>query len=213
MLMTGSERKRRDRRIVERLREGDREAFDRFFDDNAPGLYRFALARVGFDPELAKEIVQTTLCNALAGIDGYRGEASLFTWLSTCCVYEISRRARNRARRPVEVPLDEERAVAAERSRAEPSPESRASASQMRDLVHTTLDRLPHDYAAVLEWKYLDELPVREIAARLGVSAKAAESKLTRARAAFRSRFESVASEPGLWRRLLRRPSEGARRP
>lgn len=209
--MTGSEPKSRDRRLVERLRAGDREAFDRFFDDNAPGLYRFALARVGFDPEEAREIVQTTLCNALAGIDGYRGDASLFTWLSTCCVYEISRRARTRARRPVEVALDEEDAPAAALPRIEPSPESRASTSQMRDLVHLTLDRMPSDYAAVLEWKYLEELPVREIAERLGVSPKAAESKLTRARLAFRQRFEDAAAEPGLWRELARRRPAGDR--
>ncbi len=48
--------------------------------------------------------------------------------------------------------------------------------------------RLPRRYAQALAWKYTDELSVAEIAHRLGVSAKAAESLLTRARA-FRAHF------------------------
>jgi DNA-directed RNA polymerase specialized sigma24 family protein len=43
-----------------------------------------------------------------------------------------------------------------------------------------------------LEWKYLDRVPVEEIATRLGLGAKAAESLLTRARQAFRTSYESL---------------------
>ncbi len=55
--------------------------------------------------------------------------------------------------------------------------------------VHTVLDRLPERYGKALEWKYIDGLPVKEIAARLEVGPKAAESLLTRARQAFRDGF------------------------
>jgi DNA-directed RNA polymerase specialized sigma24 family protein len=47
----------------------------------------------------------------------------------------------------------------------------------------------------VLEWKYIHELSVQEIAERLGVGYKAAESLLTRARAAFREGFSLTAGE------------------
>ena len=46
-----------------------------------------------------------------------------------------------------------------------------------------------------LQWKYLDGLPVKEIARRLELAPKAAESLLTRARLAFRKSFSS-ASHP-----------------
>jgi len=55
------------------------------------------------------------------------------------------------------------------------------------------LDRLPPRYAAALEWKYIDGLPVNEIAARLELTSKAAESMLTRAREAFREGFSILA--------------------
>jgi DNA-directed RNA polymerase specialized sigma24 family protein len=54
------------------------------------------------------------------------------------------------------------------------------------------LDGIPGHYAQALEWKYLDRLSVQEIAGRLGVQTKAAESLLTRARQAFRAGYESL---------------------
>ena len=62
----------------------------------------------------------------------------------------------------------------------------------MHRIVEATLDSLPGRYGEVLEWKYIDGLSVTEIAARLGVGAKAAESLLTRAREAFRDAIKEL---------------------
>jgi DNA-directed RNA polymerase specialized sigma24 family protein len=62
--------------------------------------------------------------------------------------------------------------------------------------VHLVLDALPAHYANALEWKYLEELSVAEIAGRLGLGEKAAESLLTRARAAFRDAFTTLKPAP-----------------
>ena len=77
--------------------------------------------------------------------------------------------------------------------------------------MQLTLDHLPGRYGDVLEWKYMQELSVDEIADRLGVGYKAAESLLTRARAAFRDGFSFVAGDwpDGLPRRGPR-SSEGS---
>jgi RNA polymerase sigma-70 factor (ECF subfamily) len=66
-------------------------------------------------------------------------------------------------------------------------------------LVHAALDGLPDHYARALEWKYLDRLSVEEIASRLGVKGKAAESLLTRARQAFRASYEGLQAGGGAW--------------
>jgi RNA polymerase sigma-70 factor, ECF subfamily len=58
--------------------------------------------------------------------------------------------------------------------------------------VQAILDRLPARYGDALEWKYVEGLSVMEIAERLGVGAKAAESLLTRARTAFRDAYTSA---------------------
>jgi RNA polymerase sigma-70 factor (ECF subfamily) len=71
-------------------------------------------------------------------------------------------------------------------------PEVEAWRHDVGRVVQATLDRLPGRYAEVLEWKYVDELSVNDIADRLAVAPKAAESMLTRARVAFRAAIGTV---------------------
>ena len=81
------------------------------------------------------------------------------------------------------------------RPQMSPTEEQRIQREHIAVLVQRILDHLPVRYGRALEWKYLDEIPVREIAARLGLSEKAAESLLTRARAAFRTLVATIAPE------------------
>jgi RNA polymerase sigma-70 factor (ECF subfamily) len=186
-----------DRELVRRLLTGDERAFEGFFDDYFPGLYRFALARTGRDEDAAEEIAQATLCAAIPKLRTYRGEAALSTWLFTFCRHEISAfyRRTHKERPAVELVEDDPLVAAALESMAAAS-ETGAEATVRRDetarLVHVLLDRLPPRYATALELKYIDGLSVNDIAARLEVSAKAAESLLTRARDAFREGFATI---------------------
>jgi len=79
---------------------------------------------------------------------------------------------------------------------ASDEPETRAMRDQAHRLVEATLDALPGRYGDALEWKYVLGLTVQEIAERLGLGAKAAESLLTRARQAFRDRYLAQGLEP-----------------
>ncbi|MDX1507383.1 MAG: hypothetical protein R3358_03820, partial [Woeseiaceae bacterium] len=51
-----------DRRLARQVAGGEQAAFDTFFREYFPRLYRFTLLRVDNDPELAEEIVQRTMC-------------------------------------------------------------------------------------------------------------------------------------------------------
>ena len=192
----GYERKarREELGLVRRMLAGDVAAKNEFADGYFPGLYRFARSRLRGDADLARDIVQTTVCKVLGKLSSYRGDAPLFTFLCACCRNEIAMHFRHATRFP-ELALEDEGSpteVAAVSSGE--SPERNAELREAATQVHAALDRLPPRYQSVLEWKYLDGLPVIEIAARLGVGPKAAESLLTRARGAFREAFAGVAS-------------------
>jgi RNA polymerase sigma-70 factor (ECF subfamily) len=180
--------------LVRRMLAGDAEAMSDFADGYFPGLYRFACSRLRGNTDLARDIVQTTVCKALSKLSSYRGEAPLFTWLCACCRNEIGMHFRHHTRFP-EQGLDEESPlpVRLAADATGDSPERHAAQRESAARVHAALDLLPPRYASVLEWKYLDELPVQEIATRLGVGLKAAESLLTRARGAFREVFDRLA--------------------
>lgn len=185
-----------DRALVRRLLAGEEEAFNEFFDRYFPGLYRFALGRLDYDEDAAEEVAQATICKAIVKVGTYRGEAALFTWLCTFCRHEISAWLKRRGRQASRVDLVEEipevRAALESAGTGTGNPDAALGLKELGRLVQVTLDQLPGRYGSALEWKYLEELPVKEIASRLGVSPKAAESLLTRAREAFRDGFTSL---------------------
>lgn len=170
---------------------GDEEAFAAFMDTHMGPLFRFAMRRTDGDVDAAEEIVQMTLCAAVRKLGTFRGEASLLTWLMTFCRHEISAYFRSRQRVPPLLELTDD--LPEIRSAIESiSAEDVVARKETSALVQSILDSLPSRYGDVLEWKYIEELPVVGIAERLGISAKAAESMLTRARVAFRDAFAAV---------------------
>ena len=180
-----------DRAVARRILSGDEAAFRELFDRYFPRLYRFALARLGGDPDTASDIVQQTFCNAIERLDTYRGEAALYTWFCQICRNVLADHFRTNGRGVARVVLleDQPNARALLESLAGPvgdQPETGVWRQQVHRMVEATLDSLPGHYGEVLEWKYIDGLTVVEIAGRLKLGSKAAESLLTRAREAFR---------------------------
>jgi RNA polymerase sigma-70 factor, ECF subfamily len=201
-----SEMHEADRRLVGRLLRGDDAAFEYFFETYSARLYRFAATRVRSDGDAAEEVVQLTLSKALAKLATYRGEAALFTWLCTFCRHEISAFYTRRGRLAPETPLVEDspdvraalESLGATRS---DRPDEQYRRGEVARLVQVTLDRLPEPYGDALEWKYIQGWSVDEIAGRLRVGPKAAESLLTRARQAFRDAFASLQHDVEGWER------------
>jgi RNA polymerase sigma-70 factor (ECF subfamily) len=187
-----------ERSLVRRIIGGDQSAFAEFADTYVPGLYRFASSRLNHDRELTREVVQATLVKAIAKLTSFRGEAALMTWLCACCKTEIATHFRRGKSRPTEVEWTDEQAVwATPLNRTLPDcPEESALRNEVSSLVHTTLDMLPPRYGQVLEWKYLDNASVKEIADRMSLRTKAAESLLTRARNSFREVYARLQMGP-----------------
>jgi len=176
---------------------GREDAFDLFFEGHFSRLFRFALPRLDQDADAAEEVVQITLWKAVSGLKTYRGEAALFTWLCTICRHEIAAHHERRGRRPAQVGLIEDApevraALDSLAAMLEPGPEQQLHRKEIAHLVQVTLDALPRAYGDALEWKYVHGLSVKEIATRLDLGAKAAESLLTRARQAFRDGFAAL---------------------
>jgi len=190
-----------DRAVARRILGGDEAAFRELFDRFFPRLYRFALARSGGDRETAADVVQQTFCNAIERLDSYRGEAALYTWFCQICRNTLNDHCRHRnveGRRlvPLEDQPDLRAVLESIASPATDRPDVAAWQADVHRLIQATLDALPQRYGDVLEWKYVDGLPVAEIARRLQLGPKAAESLLTRARVAFRGAMLELAAAP-----------------
>jgi len=183
--------------VSRRILAGDEAAFRALFDEYFPRLYRFALARLGGNREHARELVQLTFCKAFERLDSYRGESSLYGWFCQICRNCIADQGRDRMREldyrtGAEEDATLEQILESLRAPAADEPESQLWRAELVHLIQTALDCLPGHYSDVLEWKYVDGLSVKEIGDRLAIGPKAAESCLTRARAAFRDAIAAV---------------------
>jgi len=186
-----------DLELVRDMLDGDEAAFERFFDLSYPVLYRFALARLAFDRDAAADVAQAAICKAIGKLRTFRGEAALLTWLCTFCRHELyAFHRRNPGRVEIELIEDDPEiraALESLRASAADDLEARLDRQKAASIIQRVLDHLPQHYADALEWKYIEELTVREIGMRLGLGEKAAESLLTRARGAFREAFQALA--------------------
>ena len=189
---------RDDQRLVRQMVKGDEMAFERFSNDYIPTLYRFAQRRLPGEQDLIADLVQTTLCKVISKLDSYRGEAALVTWLCSCLRNEISGHFRKSKSAGQEVNMaddDEVPSDASFRPVISHNPEQALLHSENSDLVHEVLDSLAPHYGRALEWKYIENLSVKEIASRLDLSPKATESILTRARISFREGYSRSISD------------------
>jgi RNA polymerase sigma-70 factor, ECF subfamily len=189
--------KHEDWALCRRILSGDERAFRAVYDDFFPRLYRFARARLGGRAEEAREFVQLTFCRAFERLDSYRGECSLFGWFCQICRNAIVDAGRSQQRAPQHVGLDDgdatiEAILISLSAPTSEEPEQKLWQSQLIDFIQAALDCLPDHYGDVLEWKYVDGLSVNEIATKLAVGPKAAESQLSRARQAFREAVRTL---------------------
>src|SRR3954471_14656227 len=89
----------RDRALLARHVEGDRDAFGELVRHHQDRLWRVALRTLG-NPDDAADAVQDALVSAYRAAATYRGDAAVTTWLHRITVNACIDLARRRASRP-----------------------------------------------------------------------------------------------------------------
>jgi len=178
--------------LVQGMLRGEQRAFDEFFDAYAARLGAFAARRSSLDVAALEDVVQVTMISAIRGLASFRGGSSLFTWLCQICRNHLADVRRKSERQPKAQSLDE---ITARKSADivelidYRDPLEECTEDSTRNNVRRTINHLPASYARILELRYGDDLTVPEIARLLQLSESAAESRLVRARQAFRENW------------------------
>jgi RNA polymerase sigma-70 factor (ECF subfamily) len=171
---------RRDAAWIAAVLAGDERAWRAGYDEAFPELYRYVLWRTGGLHDLADEVVQETWLTAVRRLRAFDpGQGTFLGWLGGIAANVLRNQLRARRRRGArEKPLPNGQNV----------PDSPAGPGRA-EAVARALDVLPERYEAVLRAKYLEGQSVAGIAEAGGMTVKAAESLLTRARQAFREAY------------------------
>lgn len=175
-----------DSDLVQGLREQDSRAVQHLTECYLPTIWRFVLAQVRGDCHLAEDIVSETVLALVRAAKGEFEVQSVVAWLRTVAANKIRDHFRAVAR--VQHLLNQaSHAIESKKDEPTVTQESRERQHEVRAI----LDGLPEQHRLALEWKYIEQLTVREIADRFSTTEKAVESTLFRARQAFRQAIES----------------------
>ena len=195
----------RDHALVAALRNGDEQTFAALVDGWAGWMLRVAREHVPTQ-SAAEEVVQETWLAVLEGIERFRAEASLRTWVHRILLNQARRRG-SRERRTVPFSSltrsDEGPTVEVERFQGggdahpggwrrfpEEWPEQVALTREVRDVVAAALNELPDRQRVVVALRDLDGHSAAEVCDLLGISDGNQRVLLHRGRAVVRAHLE-----------------------
>jgi RNA polymerase sigma-70 factor (ECF subfamily) len=172
-----------DADLLRAAARGDGGAFGTLVDRHGDALYQVALSYTHHRDD-AEDLVQVTLLAAFRGAGGFAGRASVKTWLLRILGREATRMWRAKNRRQMK---------SLDASPVDPpgSPAASKSVEQRMD-IDLILSGLSEMHREVLVMREIWDMSYDEIAAALGVPRGTVESRLSRARAQFRERFEGT---------------------
>ena len=162
--------------LVERCRQGDRDARHELYARTCDRIYRLLL-RMTRNPDDAMDLAQSTYVRVFQGIEQFSGASSLTTWVYRIAVNEALQWLRGRKRR---IRRDADR-------QGGPVTGAGTDAADTRMDVEGALSQLPDEQRALLALRYLDELSYAEIADILGKPPGTVGSELNRARQSLRA--------------------------
>ncbi len=161
--------------------------FDTLYRDHVDLMYRFAHRLCG-EAETAKDLVQETFLNAYRGLDRFRGDAQISTWLYTIASRACLRMRRKRKGAPErEFSLEEFIPTSDGEFRLQIpidglSPEAALHNKQLREALDTAINQLPKKYKMVLVLRDMEGISAKEVGTIMGLNERAVKSRLHRAR-------------------------------
>lgn len=183
----------RDEAVVQRAMASDEMAFAALVERYARPILNF-IARMTGDPDAAADVAQVVFLRAWSHRRSYRPTGSPFTtWL-----FQIARNAaidhlRQSARRPTES-LE---SIGHEVATPLPSPAEASLHAELGQAIATAVARLPEDQRAAFVLAEYHGTSLRDIAAILDCSEKAAENRLYRARLFLREELRDWRTQGG----------------
>ena len=162
------------------------------YDHALPQVYGYLLARCG-QRAVAEDLTAETFLAAVDAVRGVRGGPAPVPmstgWLIGVARHKLSDHWRRQAR--------EERTLRAVAAEPEPGPADPWDETIDAVTARAVLGRLGPHHRAALTLRYVDDLPVPEVAAILGRTVHATEALLVRARSAFRAAYAEGRREDG----------------
>ena len=184
-----------DFEIVERVRNGETDAFEELMRKHGRRVYRSLLGIVG-NPEEAEDALQDAFFKAFQHLPHFEGRSRFSTWLVRIAINTGLQRVRSRKEFDRLDEDDEEFRPRNIQAWTE-TPEDFYSREELRSLVEKEVMKLPVKYRVALMLRDLEELSTEEAAAALGLSIPGVKARVLRGRLMLRESMVQYFSKTG----------------
>jgi len=198
---------KRERQLLDQLRQGDRGALGELLSAHQKQVYHVCLRMVS-NPDDAAELTQDVLLRAIEHVDDFRSGSKFSTWLVRIAMnLSISHLRRRKVRRASSIDAEaggNDHADGGDQARQlkdmiadgrEPQPHERVEEDEQVDRLLAGVDRLEESLKSVLVLRDFEQMDYKQIAEVLGVPVGTVKSRLFRARVSLRMALSPKAAE------------------
>jgi RNA polymerase sigma-70 factor (ECF subfamily) len=182
-----------ERELIGRARTGDFQAFMELVKAHQ-GKVLAMVRRLTGNEQDAEDVMQDSLMKAIDKIDQFRGDSSFGTWLYAIALNMTRAQFTKESRadlRPIEEYLPAAGSGEHDHSKMAlfdwKDPHQLMEAEQLQASINEAVSELPYKYREAFLLRYVEELPVKEVAQLTNQTEASAKSRILRARLALRA--------------------------
>lgn len=182
-----------DLELVEQFKNGSIEAFEEIVTRYQSKAYNLAM-KFTRNQEDAEEVLQDVFSTLFRKIEGFRGQSAFSSWVYRIIVNASFMKLRKRKQNRCISIEDLSPMVKQSCMEREDSIDDRTDLltlnRELRTVLQSAIDRLPHQYRAVFVLRDVDGLSNQEVSEILGLSIPAVKSRLHRSRLMLRKKLQ-----------------------
>lgn len=185
-----------ERQLVDRARDGDREAFRTLVEEHQHKVYGLVRRVLRCDREQAADLAQEVFLRVFRGLPRFDGSARFMTWVHkiamNVCISEYRKERalkRDRWTFSLDAPVRGTDDLFLEPQARNPGPAARAEHREIARAVRVAVDELPEDFRMAVVLRDLQGLAYEEIAEILGVPVGTVRSRIHRGRLLLQARL------------------------
>jgi RNA polymerase sigma-70 factor (ECF subfamily) len=189
--------KTNDQRLVERVQQGDKRAFDLLVLKYQHKIVKLVMRYVR-DPSEAQDVSQEAFLKAYRALPKFRGDSAFYTWLYRIAINTAKNYIVAMNRRPLEYDLDTQEPESYEWSanlKNEDTPEGILLREELRGVVEATMDLLPEELRTAIMLREIEGMSYEEIALAMECPVGTVRSRIFRAREAIDNGINSLLQE------------------
>jgi RNA polymerase sigma-70 factor (ECF subfamily) len=175
----------KDRDLIQGILTSDEKSLRQFYITYKPRLFAYIKRKIGRDED-AEEILQDTLMAVIEALRDFAYQSSLYTFICSIANHKVIDFYRKKKIKNI---------LFSQLPEIEPllstlcGPEEKLNEELLKAKIKETFAKISPRYHRILSLKYIYGYSVAEIAQKLSISFKSAESQLFRARKAFTANY------------------------